>query len=558
MSRFSQTHLSQAAAGALAGAALLGLCAAPASAQCLEAQAVASDAMEGDNYGASVSAWGTRVVVGAEYADSSTFDEGKVYVIEKLGGQWVESGVLTHSDADFDHRLGHSVAIWERRIVAGARYNTDQGYGTGSAYVFEFNAAGWPDNAWPQRAKLLSNDISQGDLFGQSVAIHTNRALVGAHGQDGPGLNAGAAYVFTFNGTAWPQTQKLVASDATADDRFGEELAIFEDRAIVGARANDGAGLNAGAAYVYEADGNGDLIEVAKLVAPDAQEFDRFGNDVDIHGDYLVVGAALSGENFEGSAYIFERAADGSWNFLQKLTPPAGFDGSSFGVDVSIWGDRVAVGAPNNQSGNLFGPGELFVYELQSDGLFAEVSRLVSKSATDDFNFGQAADLHEDMIASGARGSAVAAGYQSGELYIYSGTGQVTPMLDACPGEVSLSVGGDQELDLYAGADMAGELYLMLGSVSGTAPGPIVDGFEVPLVLDPYFIETLNPFGGAPILGSFGFLDLEGRASAQISIPPGTDPTLAGVVGHHAYVVLSQVGGQILKVSQPVRIELLP
>lgn len=546
------------ASGALAGAALLGLGSTPALAQCLEAQAVASDAQEGDNYGAALGIWGSRVVVGAEYADSQSFDEGQVYVVEFINGEWVETGVMTHSDGGFDHRLGHSVAIWERRVIAGARYNTDFGYGTGSAYIFEFDATGWPDNAWPESAKLLSNDIAQGDLFGQSVAIHGDRALVGAHGHDGAEFNAGAAYVFTFNGNGWPQTQKLVASDPDKDDRYGEELAIFGDRAIVGARADDEAGMNTGAAYVYEADANGDLIEVAKLMAPDAVEFDRFGNDVDIHGDYVIVGSALSGELFEGAAYVFQRSASGSWDFLQKLIPPVGFDGSSFGLDVSIWGDRIAVGAPTNQKDGLYGAGELFLYELAADGRFELTSRLSSKLATGGFNFGQAADLYEDRVAVGARGSEVSAGYQSGELLIYSGTGEITESLDACPGEISLVAGGVQNLELWAGADLAGELYLMLGSATGTTPGPVVDGLEVPLVIDSYFLETLNPAGGAPLIGGFGLLDFEGRASTQVSVPAGTDPTLAGLVVHHAFVVLSQLTGQVLSVSSPVAVELLP
>jgi hypothetical protein len=525
----------------------------PAAAQCLQGQTVASDAQEGDNYGASIAAWGTRVAVGAEYADSGSFNEGSVYVVERQNGVWAETAVLTHADADEGHRLGHAVSIWGDSVVAGARYHTDQGYGTGAAYVFTRDAQ---TGAWSQQTKLLHADAAQGDLFGQSVGIHGQRILIGAHGEDSGAFNGGAVYAFEFDGSVWQETQKLIPSDADMDDRFGEELALFDERAIVGARTDDEAAQNAGAAYVFEVDESGAWVEVAKLLAPDAVEFDRFGNAVDIYGDLAVVGAALSGENFEGAAYLFERADDGTWNFLQKLLPPAGVQGANYGLDVSIWGERVAVGMPTKPGEQVFGVGELLLYERTDDGSFSLTGRLASKAPSDGLNFGQGVALFRDLVAVGARGSAVSAGYQSGEVYLYAGMGQVTDLLDACPNGISLSQGGEQRLELYAGLDFAGELYQVLGSLSGTSPGPVVDGWTIPLAVDGYFTETLNPLGPAPLVGALGLLDAAGRASAQVALAPGGDPSLAGLVAHHAFVVFSSANGQILRVSDAVSVQL--
>ncbi len=536
----------------LLGASLF-LAAGHAHAQCLQGQTVASNAQEGDNYGAAIAAWGTRVAVGAEYADGGTFNEGAVYVVERQDGVWAERAVLTHADADQGHRLGHAVSLWGDSVVAGARYHTDQGYGTGAAYVFERDAA---TGAWNQAVKLLHADAAQGDLFGQSVGIHGARILVGAHGEDGGGNSAGAVYAFEFDGSAWVEAQKLIASDSDPDDRFGEELALFEGRAIVGARTDDEAAQNAGAAYVFEVDDNGQWVEVAKLLAPDAAEFDRLGNAVDIFGDLAVVGAALSGENFEGAAYVFERDANGTWGFLQKLLPPAGIEGANYGLDVSLWGERIAVGMPTKPGDGVFGVGELLLYERGADGSFALASRLAAKSPTDGFNFSQGVALFRDMVAVGARGSAVSAGFQSGEVFLYSGAGQVTDLLDACPNDISISLGGEQRLELYAGSEQAGQLYQILGSLGGTAGGPMVDGWTLPLAVDGYFAQTLNPQGGAPLVGGFGLLDAAGRASARVVLPPGGDPSLAGLAAHHAFVVLSNQDGHLRQVSDAVRVQL--
>src|SRR4051812_29221566 len=56
-----------------------------------------------------------------------------------------------------------------------------------------------------QQAKLLASAGSDFDLFGLSVAISGDTALVGANRDDALGTDAGAAYVFVRSGTSWVQ-----------------------------------------------------------------------------------------------------------------------------------------------------------------------------------------------------------------------------------------------------------------------------------------------------------------------------------------------------------------
>lgn len=51
------------------------------------------------------------------------------------------------------------------------------------------------------------------DSFGHSVAIYGERAIVGAYRHDENGRWCGAAYVFERSGEGWSQKQKLVPSD---------------------------------------------------------------------------------------------------------------------------------------------------------------------------------------------------------------------------------------------------------------------------------------------------------------------------------------------------------
>ena len=61
-------------------------------------------------------------------------------------------------------------------------------------------------------------------------------AVVGAAEDDhAGGTDAGSAYVFLRNGASWTEAAKLVASDAADHDLFGFSVAVSADTAVVGA-----------------------------------------------------------------------------------------------------------------------------------------------------------------------------------------------------------------------------------------------------------------------------------------------------------------------------------
>ena len=106
---------------------------------------------------------------------------------------------------------------------------------------------------WTQQAKLTASDAAADDLFGISVAVAGDTAVVGAYFDDTPaGTDAGSAYVFVRSGGTWTQQAKLTASDAAASDQFGVSVAVAGDTAVVGAYVDDTpAGDDAGSAYVF-------------------------------------------------------------------------------------------------------------------------------------------------------------------------------------------------------------------------------------------------------------------------------------------------------------------
>ena len=264
-----------------------------------QAKLLAADGAYMDRFGWSVSISGDYAIVGA-YGDDG--DAGSAYIFYYNGISWSEQAKLTAADAATGDRFGHSVSISGDYAIIGAQYDDDNGGSSGSAYVF--NRSG---TNWSQQDKLLAADGAAGDFFGNSVCISGDYAVVGAYWDDDNGDKSGSAYVFNYNGTSWPQQAKLTATDAAANDLFGRSVSISGDYAIVGASLDDDNGINSGSAYIFYYNGTY-WSQHAKLLASDGAAYDWFGHSVSVSGDYAIVGASLDDDNgsASGSAYIYE------------------------------------------------------------------------------------------------------------------------------------------------------------------------------------------------------------------------------------------------------------
>ncbi len=186
-------------------------------------------------------------------------------------------------------------------------------------------AAPPPAAAQCESAKLLAFDGAATDLFGISVSISGDVAVVGAYLDDDNGGNSGSAYIFRFNGVSWVQEAKLTASDGAVSVLFGVSVSISGDVAVVGALGDDDNGDFSGSAYVFVKDPGGwvDMTETAKLTASDGAAFDQFGISVSISGDVVVVGAN-GGDGIvadSGAAYVFVKPP-GGWVISSSARPP--------------------------------------------------------------------------------------------------------------------------------------------------------------------------------------------------------------------------------------------
>jgi hypothetical protein len=304
----------------------------------------ASDEAWNDDFGTSVALSGDTAVVGAPFDDDAGSASGSAYVFVRSGTRWSQQQKLTASDAAPNDDFGLAVAVSGDTAVVGAIGDDDAGRDSGAAYVFVRSGT-----RWRQQQKLTASDAASSDLFGNSVAVSGDTAVVGARGDDDAGgVNSGAAYVFVRSGTRWSQQQKLTASDAAPNDDFGLAVALSGDTAVVGAENNS--------AYVFVRSGTR-WSEQQKLTASDAAAGAGgfFGNSVAVSGDTAVVGAYadVDAGGDSGAAYVFVRSGT-RWSEQQKLTASDAAAGIRFGNSVAVSGDTAVVGAYADDSAYVF------------------------------------------------------------------------------------------------------------------------------------------------------------------------------------------------------------
>ncbi len=314
-----------------------------------QAKLKANDGAAEDEFGVSVALDGDTAIVGAYLADvDGKANQGSAYVFVRNGTTlaWTEQAKLTASDGAADDFFGRSVALSGDTALVGA-YGDDVTHNNqGSVYVFVKPSMGWATTA-PFAAKLTASDGAASDLFGYSVALDGDTAIVGAYQDDDKGVDSGSAYVFTRSGVTWTEQPKLTATDGALDDFFGLSVAVSGDTAIVGAIHDDDNGANSGSAYVFVRDPmTMQWSQQKKLTASDGAMNNQFGWSVAIDGDTAVVGAIFGdGTNpNQGSAYVFTRSGI-AWTEQKKLFASAGAANDQFGISVALSGDTAFVGA---------------------------------------------------------------------------------------------------------------------------------------------------------------------------------------------------------------------
>ncbi|HEV7780466.1 MAG TPA: FG-GAP repeat protein [Chitinophagaceae bacterium] len=320
--------------------------------------------------------------------------------------------------------MGNAVAVFGNFAVIGKHrkdmYGND---GQGAADVYEHNGT-----TWVFKQTLFDPTGLAGDYFGASVSISANYIAVGADGAKIAGIdNWGAVYIYKYVGGSWTFQQKITDPTGAADDYFGRSVSITETILAVGIPNDDiGVQYQRGSVCMFRNNGAA-WVSQAKLVDPDGYYGEYFGNSVSVFDNRVVIGAPFdnvaAGDYEEGSASIFEFNGT-SWLFKQRINGMTGTSGAEFkfGYSVSMWGDWILVGVPNQDVYSQWqeqGAAWFFRYNGTSWVYTKSVFNLKEQPADE---FGTSVCISGDYAIVGTRWDDVKY-YQGGSATIYKKVG---------------------------------------------------------------------------------------------------------------------------------------
>jgi hypothetical protein len=291
----------------------------------------------------SLSSMGDRLAVGGRENIYLFHDDGAGW---RLEAEWdmtrhitdndTYNGIFALSGDGLTLALAVSAdpAIWPETVSPGFV----------SIYVFD-------GGEWVEQGRVTASNADDGDNFGGSLSLSDdgNTLAVGASGEDSSALgvngdetdnsaeSSGAAYLFERQEGVWRQSVYLKASNTQQDDYFGAKLVLSGDgrslvvtasgedslaRGINGSQTDDNSEAPPGAAYLFVRDG-AEWFQKAYIKSPytnSGHQYelplcgpvacfsnDNFGDDLAISddGSFLAIGAPGAGYLGPGRVYLY-------------------------------------------------------------------------------------------------------------------------------------------------------------------------------------------------------------------------------------------------------------
>jgi FG-GAP repeat/Secretion system C-terminal sorting domain len=201
----------------------------------------------GYRYGEAVAISENIIAIGTVGGGILSEGQGVAFIYLNQNEEWIQQTKLQASDGLDIDGFGETLSITSANLLVGdAKTINSDSISTGAAYIFNLE-----DSNGVEYQKITASDGALGDLFGKSVSISDNFAIISAPEDQDYGIKSGSAYIFSYNGVTWIEEQKLLASDGAAYDNFGIATSISGNNIIIGASGNDDNGNNAGSAYIY-------------------------------------------------------------------------------------------------------------------------------------------------------------------------------------------------------------------------------------------------------------------------------------------------------------------
>ena len=374
----------------------------------------------GDYFGWSVAISDNYAIVGAyQEDDASGIASGKAYLYSAL------NGTLTYTlnnpniySTSANDRFGYAVAVSDNYALVGA-YGEGLGGDTnfGTAYVIS-TSTGSLTTTLTKPTNIIIDD----NKFGTSIDMSPNYTIVGAPWTSTNLVIPGRAYIYSN------QTQQLLwtlDNPLSANDRFGQAVALTDTYTIIGAPgADDAGGTASGKAYIYNTATGALLYTLDNPNAFSTSLNDNFGYSVDISDNYIIVGAYLEDTTTtqvsSGKAYIYDTATGA---LLWTLNNPNAFSTATndyFSYSVAISDNYAIVGAYlEDETTTLVSSGKVYIFSPATGALLWTLNNPNAYSTSTNDYFGYSVAISDYFAAVGAYLEEPDTNIESGAVYIF-------------------------------------------------------------------------------------------------------------------------------------------
>lgn len=267
--------------------------------------------------------------------------------------------------------------------------------------------------------KLTNDDGEEDDHLGKSAAIYGNICAVGAPNASFNGTNSGVVKIYSTSndGLTWGLVTTIYPDDEDSGMYFGYDVDIYDEYLVVGAYGDDTLDSNAGAIYVFKTNNTGwsTWYQVSKLTGDDSEAGDQYGHSVSIYGNKIIVGARYNDEigSNAGAVYTYIRSGD-DITFKEKITVSGGNSGDYFGFSLSVREDMLIVGAYGvDDNGST--SGAVYIYRTTNDGnnwYFKQ--KLVASDGEAGMRYGSSVDINNKYAVVGSY-----LNESKGNIYVY-------------------------------------------------------------------------------------------------------------------------------------------
>lgn len=226
----------------------------------------------------------------------------------------------------------------------------------------------------------------------------------------------GVVHTFARSPLAWHLAAEHIDEDGQEGERYGFDVDLDGERVIVGSRSAEKV-------FIYVRSDAGWMLEDT-LTPSIGSGGDQFGYSVALDGDQALVGArgtSFNGDDNRGVAYIFRRSGS-DWAEEQLLIASDGAEDDQFGHAVALDGSTALIGAPGSQFNFNDDQGQVYVF-TQDVGGWSMQDKFNTNDMDEVNRFGSSLDVDGDTAVIGAALSVVDSNISQGLAFVFERQG---------------------------------------------------------------------------------------------------------------------------------------